>query len=153
MKEYKYGKGSISPGLSGKTGPIVMLLTVLVFSCALITVGGVKSIGGLLILPAVYSIAIFGFSWWPIIKCDKESLYLEFLGWPIKIPWEDVLSVQEIRYFPQKAWLVTAKKITPLHYLYSLLLSFKLVPGFVIWESISNRGELLSHIRRNIKTS
>ena len=151
MQEYTYGK--ISPGLSGKTGPIVMLLTAFVPSFLAIATGRLALLGGSLILALFYSIMIFGFSWWPKIKCDKESLYLEFLGWPIKIPWENILSVQEIRYLPQKAWLVTAKRITPLHYLYSLLVSFKFVPGFVIWESISNRGELLSSIKRNIKTS
>ena len=130
-----------------------MLLTILVPSCLAIAKGELALIGMSLVFAVAYGIFIFGLSWWPIIKCDKESLYLEFLGWPIKIPWENILSVQEIRYFPQKAWLVTAKRITHLHYLYSLLLSFKLSPGFVIWESISNRGELLSQIRRNIKTS
>ncbi len=149
MKKYQYGK--FSPGLSGKTGPIVMLLTVLIPSCLVIAKGGLTSIGGPLILAAAYSIFIFGFSWWPNVKCDKESLYLEFLGWPIKIPWENILEVEEINYLPQKAWLVTVKKITFLHYLYSLLLSFKFVPGFVIWESLSNHSELLSHIKQNIR--
>lgn len=151
MREFKYGK--MSPGLSGKTGAIIMLLIVLIPSCLVIAKGGVNVIGGPLILAAAFSIFIFGFSWWSNVKCDKEFLYLEFLGWPIKIPWEDVLDIQEIRYLPQKAWLVTAKKITFFHHLYSLLLSFKFIPGFVIWESISNHNELLSYIKQNIRNN
>lgn len=149
MREFKYGK--FSPGLSGKTGPIAILFIMLIPSCLAIAKGGIASIGSLLILAAAYGIFIFGFSWWPNIKCDKESLYLEFLGWPIKISRQDILDIQEIKHLPQRAWLVTAKKITFLHYLYSLLVSFKFVPGFVIWENISHRDELLSYIKQNVK--
>ena len=150
MKEYRYSK--ISAGVSGKTGPIVMLLTVLVPSLLAVATGRFTLIGGSLILAVAYSLFVYGFSWWPNIKCDTEALYLEFLGWPIKILWGDIFEVKEISYLPQKAWLVTAKKITIIHYSFGLLLSHRLIPGFVIWENISNHSELLSHIRRHIKT-
>jgi hypothetical protein len=146
MKEFKYGK--FSPGLSGKTGPIVMLLAVLVFPCLAIAEGRSDFLPGTLILAVFFGVLFFGFSWWPNIKCDKESLYVEFAGWPIKIPREDILDIQEINHLPQRAWLVTAKKITYLHYFYSLLVSFRFTPGFMIWESISNRDELLSYIKK-----
>lgn len=149
MNEYKYGK--ISAGLSGKTGPIAMLFTILVLLCLGFASGRLAIAGFSLVFGIAYGIAIYGFSWWPNIKCDDNALYLEFLGWPIKIPWENVLDIKEIPYLPQKAWLVTAKRITFLHYSFGLLLSLKLVPGFVIWESISNYSELLSFIKRKMK--
>jgi hypothetical protein len=149
MKEYKYGK--MSAGLSGKTGPIVMLLTILVLLCLGIVTGRSAIMGFSLVVALAYCIFIFGFSWWPNIKCDNDALYLEFLGWPIKIPWDDILGIKEVHYLPQKAWLVTARKITILHYLYSLFLSLKLVPGFVLWESLSNHSDLVGNIRREIK--
>ena len=149
MKEYKYGK--ISAGLSGKTGAITMLLTILFPLCLVIPTGRLEVLGMSLLFAVVYSIAIYGFSWWPNIKCDDDALYLEFLGWPIKIPWDNVLDIKEIPYLPQKAWLVTAKRITFLHYSFGLLLSLKLVPGFVIWGSISNCSELLSISKGKMK--
>jgi hypothetical protein len=152
MKEFKYNKhGKISPGLSGKTGPIAMLLSVLVLSGLILVEGGLASIGGILVIVFFYGVMSFGLSFWSNIKCDKDTLFLEFLGWDIKIPWENILDIKEIRSLPQNVWLVTVKKITMLHYLYGLLFSFRLTPGFLIWESMPNHSDLISHIKRNIK--
>jgi len=47
---------------------------------------------------------------------------------------------------------VRAKKITLLHYFYGLMYGLEWAPGFLIWENISDRHELLSEIRKKGKS-
>ena len=152
MKEYKYNKLTHA-GLSGKTGAVAIFLTIMVLVFLGIATGRSDVMKFVLAVSFVYSILIYGFSYWPNISCDNEALFLEFLGWPIEIPWVDILEIKEIHYMPKKAWLVTARKITILHYLYGLQFALKLVPGFLIWENISNRDDLLSKIRKNMRAA
>lgn len=150
MKAYQYNRLTYA-GLSGKTGVVVMLLTVAVLIVFGLATGG--SVGLALLVAVVYGLLLYGFSCWPNLTCDDEALFVEFLGWPIKIPWAEVLGVKEIYSLPKRAWLVTARKITFLHYFFGLQFSLKWAPGFLIWENISNREELLSKIRRRTKAT
>jgi hypothetical protein len=152
MKEYKYNKLTHA-GLSGKTGAVAIFLTIAALVFLGIATGRADAIKFALAASFVYSIFIYGFSWWPNITCDNEALFVEFLGWPIKIPWTDIIGIKEVHYMPKKAWLVTARKITILHYLFGLQFALKLVPGFLIWENISSRDDLLSKIRRNMRAA
>ena len=152
MKEYRYSK-LMHAGLSGKTGVVAMFLTIMVLVFLGIAIGRLDVIEFALIFAFAYGILIYIFSFWQNVRCDNDALFVEFLGWPIEIPWTDILEIREIHYFPQRAWLVTARKITILHYLYGLLFAFKLVPGFFIWENISSRDELLSKITRKMRVA
>jgi len=151
MIAYKYDRFKYL-GFSGKTGAVVSFLTVAAL-IVLNIVAGEPGALSVVMISLLYCVLMYFFSSWPNVTCDDEALFVEFLGWPIKIPWADLLGVKEVYSLPKRAWLVTAKKITFIHYLFGFQYSLKFVPGFLIWEGIPNRGELLSKIRGRAKAA
>ena len=149
MKEYTYEKLKFAR-LSGKSGLVSVVLTILlaiVFGIVFpVYVKNLITFGLIYIL--VICLGFYVFSWWPNITSTEDGVLIEFLSGKIRIPWGDILGIRQLYGMPGKAWLVSVKKITPLHYLLGLQFGLKPVPGFLIWEGISNRAELLSEIRK-----
>lgn len=153
MKEYKYPRYMFGR-LSGKLGLVVMVLIIpMAFVMGMASRGQILAGVMFALIFAIFDcVAAYVLNMRPNIECDDEGLFIDFLGGPIEIPWTDVLGITQVYGMPQKVWLVRAKKITFLHYFYGLQFFLEWVPGFLIWENISNRDELLSEIRKKRKS-
>jgi hypothetical protein len=89
-------------------------------------------------------------NYYPTIWTDENGISLSFLFlFRIKIPWSEVIDIKEYKYF-QKAYLVQARKITPLHFFYSLHYAHSLRPGFLFKKSIDHGEELVREIQYRI---
>jgi hypothetical protein len=89
------------------------------------------------------------------IKLDTDSIYLEFLWYWIKIPWNEVVSIEDkeaqLSYKPIfKEHIVRVKKLTLFHNLYGLMYLMKFTPCFVINAKISHYNEIVKEIKRHI---
>ncbi|MCL4274510.1 MAG: hypothetical protein KJZ77_11620 [Anaerolineales bacterium] len=91
---------------------------------------------------------------YPNINVGETGLGVEFLGFYIPVPWENVESILMIqsRYYPEvfTEWFVRTKKLTLFHLLYGKNKYGKFATGFLIRSEMESIQELLDKIGSKI---
>jgi hypothetical protein len=87
---------------------------------------------------------------WCDLKVDENGLYVEFLWNMLFVPWKEIKQLKYAGFYPIGHWVIhTQNSLTLFHRLYSLD-TFSLSPGFHIHDSIENKSELISIIKKKI---
>jgi len=167
MKKYSYtGKDLSEVNIWQAIGVILFVITSPLYLMTLsamffvpISSHPVSIWDDLRIMIPCWSIVLFTFSfglgshfinYYPTIWTDEHGISLSFLFvFRINIPWHEVIDIGEYKYF-QKAYLVQARKITPLHIFYSLNYAHSFRPGFLFKKSIDHGDELVKEIQYRI---
>jgi len=110
-------------------GPTCLALYTLLFGC-----------GG--------SLAIFNL--YPDVCLDDEGISISFMFGRTEIPWYLVSGVHT-RRFPFRRTFVSARRITPLHYVYGLVYLRSFRPSFLVDSSLEHHDELVAEIERRIR--
>ena len=152
MKEYKYPAITFDR-LKTRSGLVMLLLVMpLILGLGWVLSGQfLTGLGWALFAGVLVCLAVYAFNLRPAVTCDPERLSVDFMGMPCQIAWADILGIRQVYGLPRKAWLVQAPNISPLHHFYGLQFGKSWTPGFLIWEDISERTELLAEIRKQIK--
>lgn len=79
--------------------------------------------------------------------CDDALVLSVFVLGKKHIPWHDVLTVRELRRWPARYTVVSARRITSAHRLVGWSYGRTMRPSFVIWTSIANYEELCREIK------
>ncbi len=88
------------------------------------------------------------FNAYPTVWISDDELVLSvFVLGKKRIPWHDVLAVRELRPWPARYTVVSARRITSAHRLVGWSYGRTMRPSFVIWTSIANYEELCREIR------
>ena len=87
---------------------------------------------------------------WCDIKLDENGLYVEFLWKMLFVPWKEIKQLRYLGFYPIGYWVVhTQNSLTLFHRLYSLG-TFSVSPSFHIHDSIDNKNELISIIKKKV---
>jgi hypothetical protein len=85
---------------------------------------------------------------WCDIKVDENGLYVEFLWNMLFVPWKEIKQLKYLGFYPIGYWVVHAQNsLTLFHRLYSLG-TFPPSLSFHIHDSIDNKNELISIIKK-----
>jgi hypothetical protein len=98
----------------------------------------------------VVGLAVFNL--YPDVCLDDEGIFISFMFGRAKIPWHLVLSVHT-RRFPFRRTLVSARRITPLHYVYGWVYLRSLRLSFIVDSSLEHHDELVAEIERRIQAT
>jgi len=86
----------------------------------------------------------------PRVKTDDDGLLVEFLWQWLRIKWEDVDGVREIKSYSGRfhVWMVESHQLTFFHRFYGLLNNGKFKPCFLVHSTMVNHLELINEIKR-----
>ncbi len=102
----------------------------------------------------VIALVIFGIIYQaystPRIKVDKEGLLVEFLWYWLRIGWEGIDGIREVKsqIGSFRVWVVRSQKLTFFHRLYGLFTCGKFEPCFLVHQFMNNHLELIKEIEQ-----
>lgn len=90
---------------------------------------------------------------WCDIQVVENGLYVEFLWNMLFVPWEEIKQLKYLGFYPIGYWVVhTQNSLTLFHRLYSLG-TFPPSPSFHIHDSIKDKNELISILKKKVFTN
>jgi hypothetical protein len=148
MQAYFYtGFAALRPLLSRLGGVFFMAVTIGIGSLAISVYLQTPTATGVLCFGLTYLFggmlgSLFFILAYPDVSVDDQGITISIWLYHIRIPWSNVIGLDEKGFPRHNIILVRAKRITPIHFLYGLYYSQKLEPGFFIAKSIRNYDEL-----------
>jgi hypothetical protein len=138
-------------------GTLCILFTLVLTGFVVVTgvntsssLGAIGCWGGWVLLIGL-TVGLLLINQYPTIWLADDYLEISAFGvMRVRIRWEEVLHVQAVRWPPFGYILVQARRITPVHRLYSWLYSRTVQPGFIVGRDIEHRDVLLSEINRRV---
>lgn len=87
---------------------------------------------------------------WCDIKVDNDGLHVEFLWTMLFVPWKEIKQLKYLGFYPIGYWVIrTQSSLTIFHRLYSLG-TFPPSPSLHIHDSIEDKNELISIIKKKV---